>query len=52
MQAKAALDRLQIPTDVRTRISALLTPGSSLSITDNGISRETGKGTDFIVLTK
>ena len=30
----------------------LLTPGSSLIISDHGISRETGKDTDFIVLTR
>jgi hypothetical protein len=29
----------------------LLTPASSLIVTDNGFSRETGKGTDFIVVT-
>jgi len=32
------------------RISELLTPGSSLIISDHGISRETGKDTDFVVL--
>lgn len=52
MRARVVLDRLQIPDDVRTRISAILTPGSSLSISDNGISQETGKGTDFVVLTR
>jgi hypothetical protein len=31
----------------------MLTPGSSLAITDRGISRETiDKGTDFVVLTQ
>ena len=50
--ASDALDRLEIPEDVRKRISAMLTPGSSLIVTDNGVSRETGKGTDFIVLTR
>lgn len=52
MKARTALDRLTIPDDIRTRISALLTPGSSLAISDNGISRETGRGTDFVVLTR
>lgn len=52
MRARVVLDRLQIPDDVRTRISAILTPGSSLAISDNGISTETGKGTDFVVLTR
>ena len=49
-KAKAALDRIEIPQDVVERISELLTPGSSLVISDHGISNETGKDTDFIVL--
>jgi hypothetical protein len=48
--ARVALDRIAIPQDVSDRISELLSPGSSLIISDEGISRETGKGTDFIVL--
>jgi len=51
-QANAALDRIDIPRDAVERISDLLTPGSSLIVSDQGISRETGKDTDFIVLTK
>ncbi|MGB8511248.1 MAG: L,D-transpeptidase, partial [Pseudolabrys sp.] len=51
-KAKAALDRIEIPQDVVERISGLLTPGSSLVISDYGISDETGKDTDFIVLTR
>ena len=51
-QANAALDRIDIPQDAVERISDLLTPGSSLIVSDQGISRETGKDTDFIVLTK
>jgi hypothetical protein len=50
-KANAALDRIEIPQDVVERISELLTPGSSLIISDYGISNETGKDTDFIVLT-
>ena len=50
-KANAALDRIEIPQDVVERISELLTPGSSLIISDYGISDETGKDTDFIVLT-
>lgn len=50
--AKEALDRIDIPDSVRRRISKMLTSGSSLAITDNGISIETvEKGTDFVVLT-
>ncbi|MGA7390497.1 MAG: L,D-transpeptidase [Pseudolabrys sp.] len=50
-KANVALDRIKIPQDVVERISELLTPGSSLIISDYGISNETGKDTDFIVLT-
>ena len=50
-KANAALDRIEIPQDAIDRISELLTPGSSLIISDYGISHETGKDTDFIVLT-
>jgi len=46
-----ALDRIVLPDMVRTYISERLTPGTSLIISDNGISRETGRGTDFVVLT-
>ena len=49
--ANTALDRIEIPQDVVERISELLTPGSSLIISDYGISSETGPYTDFIVLT-
>ena len=50
-KANTALDRIEIPQDVIERISGLLTPASSLIISDHGISHETGKGTDFIVVT-
>jgi len=50
-KANAALERIEIPQDVVDRISELLTPGSSLIVSDYGISHETGKDTDFIVLT-
>ncbi|MEM9277394.1 MAG: L,D-transpeptidase family protein [Pseudomonadota bacterium] len=47
------LARIEMSADVHTQISKLLTPGSSIAISDNGLSIETGaKGTDFIVLTK
>ena len=29
-----------------------MSPGASLIISDKGLRRETGKGTDFIVLTR
>ena len=52
ISAAEALDRVEIPADIKNIVSELLTPGSSMTVTDNGISYETGKGTDFIVLTK
>jgi hypothetical protein len=51
VEANAALDRIEIPQDVVERISELVTPGSSLIVSDYGISDETGKDTDFIVIT-
>ena len=48
--ANAALDRIEIPPDVVDRISELLTPASSLIISDNPFSHETGQDTDFIVV--
>ena len=47
-----ALDRIRLPKYVRMRIEDMLTTGSSLIITDTGHARETGKDTDFIVLTR
>ena len=51
-KANAALDRIEIPRDVIDRISELLTPASSVIISDYGISYETGNDTDFIVVTR
>jgi len=50
-QAAAALDRIDIPQDAGERIARLITPGSSLIISDNGMSDETGDDTDIIVET-
>jgi hypothetical protein len=51
-RASEALDRIEIPKEMRERLSRLLTPGSSLAISDDGLSKETHpKGTDFVVLT-
>jgi lipoprotein-anchoring transpeptidase ErfK/SrfK len=50
--ATDALNRVNIPQDAIERISRLMSPGASLIISDKGISGETGKGTDFIVLTR
>ena len=50
-KANAVLNRIEIPQDTVERISKLLTLASSLIISDNGFSDETGKDTDFIVVT-
>lgn len=47
-----ALDRITIPEAARERIAELIKPGSSLMISDYGISHETGKYTDYILLTR
>ena len=47
--AETALSRISLSATIRRRISDLLTPGSTLVISDHGLGRETGKGTDFIV---
>ena len=45
-----ALDRLTIPPDAMAKISEALSTGSSIIVSDQGISSgETGEGTDFIV---
>jgi hypothetical protein len=49
ISAKSALDRTVIPQDVLDRIAGIA-PRSSLIITDEALSSETGKGTDFVVL--
>jgi len=47
--AMAALDRIVIAGDVLDRIGGI-PPRSSLIVTDEALSSETGKGTDFVVL--
>jgi hypothetical protein len=47
--AKAALDRITIPQDALNRIAGTA-PRSSLIVTDEPLSSETGKGTEFVVL--
>jgi lipoprotein-anchoring transpeptidase ErfK/SrfK len=50
--AGEALERVQITPELRDRIADMLTPGSSLIISDKGLGSETApRGTDFIVLT-
>jgi len=48
-RAKTALDRIVIPQDALDRIAGMA-PRSSLIVTDEALSSETGKGTDFVVL--
>src|SRR5262249_36404988 len=48
--ANDVLHRIEIPQEAIEQISQLLTPGASLIISDYGISHETGKDTDFIVV--
>jgi hypothetical protein len=50
--AAEALNRIQMPKEAVDRISELLIPGSSLVISDEGLGRETGRYTEFIVLTR
>lgn len=49
--ASDALNRIEMSPEIRRHISELLTPGSSLAITNDGISIETmPKGSDFVLL--
>ena len=49
----AVLDRIEIPADLRQKISERLTPGSSLIIGDTAINTATlTKGSDFLVWAK
>jgi hypothetical protein len=48
--AKAALDRIAMPLEAIQRISGVVLPGSSLIVSDEGLSVETGKDTDFVVV--
>jgi hypothetical protein len=50
--AAEALERIKLPPEAVERISELLTPGSSLVVSDHGLGRETGRYTEFIVLTQ
>jgi hypothetical protein len=47
---ESALDRISIPPETSERIAAMISPRSSLIISDEGVSSETGRGTDFVVL--
>jgi hypothetical protein len=47
---EAALARIEIPKDAIDRISQMIVPGSSLTISDQGLGDETGEGTNFVVV--
>jgi lipoprotein-anchoring transpeptidase ErfK/SrfK len=49
---RTALDRVTIPEATLARINELMSPGASFIISDLGQSFETGRGTDFILLTR
>ena len=48
--AKFALDRIIIPQDASDRIAGMLSPRSSLIVSDEELSAETGKDTEFVVV--
>jgi L,D-transpeptidase catalytic domain len=48
--AKSALDRIVISQDALARMAETVSPRSSLIISDEEVSSETGKGTDFVIL--
>jgi hypothetical protein len=50
--AAEALDRIQFPKEAVDRIGEILVPGSSLVVSDTVLGPETGRATEFIVLTR
>jgi peptidoglycan hydrolase-like protein with peptidoglycan-binding domain len=50
--AAQAWERIEIPSEIREQIENLMTDGTSVTINDEGLGPETGKGTDFVTLTK
>jgi hypothetical protein len=50
--AADALNRIELPPEALERIAPLMGVGASLVIADQGLGPETGKETDFIVLTR
>ncbi len=47
---EAALERVVILAETVERIAPILSPRSSIIISDEGVSSETGRHTDFVVL--
>jgi hypothetical protein len=48
--AKEALDRITIPQDTFDQIAGMVSSRSSLIISDEGLSPETGRGTEFVII--
>jgi hypothetical protein len=48
--ARRPLDRIAIPADVADRIAGIISPGSSVIVSDEALSAETGGGTEFVVV--
>ncbi|ADZ71751.1 L,D-transpeptidase family protein [Polymorphum gilvum] len=48
----SVLDRVRLSDKVRREVGVMLTPGSSLIVTDRSFARGTGLGTDFVVMTR
>jgi L,D-transpeptidase catalytic domain len=48
--AKSALDRIVIPQEVLDQIAPAASPRSSMIISDEALSRETSKGTEFVAV--
>jgi L,D-transpeptidase catalytic domain len=49
---RVALESFRIPQEIQDTIADLAKPGMSLIISDRELSKETGKGTEFVVLTR
>ena len=50
--AAEVLDRVEIPAEIMQKVQERLWLGASLIVSDHGLGTETGKGTDFVVLTR
>ncbi|PVB63007.1 L,D-transpeptidase family protein [Labrenzia sp. 011] len=46
------LDRIEMSPKVAQDLAKMLTPGTSLTVTDRSFARNTGLGTDFVVVTR
>lgn len=50
--AQEALDRVILPPEAVEVLAPLMSAGASLVVSDKGLGNHTGRGTDFIVLTR